>query len=548
MTHHRGSYFTVRLKGPYSPVVFMLDMTPAPRPAAAGPDANTALARRRPARERLVRGRVVSVPWRPGMERVAVHVRYRRTLVMVVVASMAIAGAALPAAAAVGATRVAVTRDNHDAVVQFRAPVAGEELVDVTAAAPGISWERTGAESAVLRLSVDGVYVTDDVVMAATSTTRSFDLGTLPAGRHALRLHFDAASSSEPAEVVYVSGTHFHSVAAGTADYIALSHSPVLYGRNGAGVNVHESGPYQNAVTDTPLVAWHEDTAAATPGHRILKYSIVWSNEDGGTSTPALMARWGRTSDIEWIYQVEVDAAGHTVPGTAVFQSPNHGTTAFAGTYEGDRPLLETCTLNNNVCDTVDDPMRFSLSTAESLDATTEAREQVMDANPWTYRIMAEEIRREGKVVANPDPAQTILIADPDNYLYLVVRKQTLGAANNGIFWIGLAVGVRLKGDPTLYRSDKGLHPDWALQRDDPAATTVQLPPGTRPADIAEIDAIRVNFGPDTGATIQVSAVNRAFFLNAHDQPRRSFLSGPTPATLTASSPTAILYSATGVS
>jgi hypothetical protein len=157
---------------------------------------------------------------------------------------------------------------------------------------------------------------------------------------------------------------------------------------------------------------------------------------------------------------------------------------------------------------------------------------------------MAEEIRREGKVVANPDPAQTVFIADPDDYLYLVVRKQTLGAANDGIFWVGLSIGVRLKGDPTLYRSDKGVHPDWSLQRDDPAATTVQLPPGTRPSDIAEIDAIRVNFGPDTGATVQVNAVNRAFFLSAHDVPRRSFFSGSTPATLTASSPTAILYAA----
>jgi hypothetical protein len=478
------------------------------------------------------------------MERVAVQVRYRRTLVIVLVASLVIVAAALPAAAAgsPGARRPIVTRGGHDASVGFRTRVAGEELVDVTAEAPGVSWQLEGAESAVLQLSVDGVYVTDDVVMAATLVTRSFDLGTLPAGSHVLRLHFDTDSSAPAAEAVYIHQTTFRTVAVGTGAYVALSHSPVLYGRNGVGINSGESGPYQNAVTDTPLVAWHEDTAAATPGDRILKYSIVWSNEDGGTSTPALMARWGRTTDIEWIYQVEVDALGRTVPGTAVFQSPNHGTTAFAGVYEGDRPLLQTCTLNNNVCDKVDDPMRFSLSTEESLDATTQAREQVMDANPWTYRVMAEEARREGKVVAAPDPAQTLFIADPDDYLYLVVRKQTLGAPNGGLFWVGLAIGVLLKGDPTLYRSDKGLHPDWSLQRDDPAATTVELPPGTRPADIADIVAIRVHFGPDTGASIELNAVNRAFFLSPSDQPQPSFVSGPTPATLTASAPAALLY------
>jgi hypothetical protein len=482
------------------------------------------------------------------MERVAIHGGFRRPLVVVVVAVaivVTILTASLPAVAhSPDARRVAVRRAGRDAVVRFRTAPAGEAIVDITASAPGISWEIGGAESAVLRLSVDIVYVSDDVVMTGTPITRSFDLGPLSAGRHVLRLHFDADSSAPSAELVRVHRIHFHTVAAGTPAYVALSHSPVLYGRNGAGVTPDESGPYQNARTDSPLVAWHEDTAATTPGHRLLKYSIVWSNEDGGTSTPALMARWGRTTDIEWIYQVEVDALGHTVPGTAVFQSAGHGTTVFNGVYEGDRALLQTCTLNNNVCDRVDDPMRFSLSTEASLDATTQAREQVMDANPWTYRIMAAEVRREGKVVAAPDPAQTLFIADPRDYLYLVVRKKTVAPPNTGVFWVGLAIGVRLKGDATLYRSDKGLHPDWSLERDDPAATTVQLPPGTRPFDIAEIEAIRVPFGPDTGATIEVSAVNRTFFLSARDRPRRSILSGPTPATLTPSSPTATLYAA----
>jgi hypothetical protein len=478
------------------------------------------------------------------MERGAVRTEYRRVVVLAVVGMIAAAvGAAVPAAGASVQRRVAVTRDGHDDVVQFRTKVAGEELLDVTAAAPAITWARNGAESAVLRISVDGRYATDDVVMEATPVTRSFDLGTLPAGRHELRLHFDAASSSEPAEVVYVSRTHFETVPAGTTAFVELSHSPVLYGRDIAGVNAVETGPYQNAITDTPLVAWHEDTPAPTPGHRVLTYSIIWSNEDGGTSTPALMAMWGRTTDIEWIYHVEVDAAGHTVPGTAEFQSPAHVTASFAGTYEGDRPLLQTCTLNNNVCDKVDDPMRFSLSTAEGLDGATQAREQVMDANPWTYRIMAEEVRREGKVVADPSPTQTVLIADPEEYLYLVVLKHTVGAPNGGLPFVGLTVGIRLKGDPTLYRSDQG-HVLWSLQRDGAAATTVRLPPGTRPSDIAEIDAIRLAVGRDTGATIQVQAINRAFFLNARDAPRRSFLSGPTPATLTAAAPTAILYSA----
>jgi hypothetical protein len=48
----------------------------------------------------------------------------------------------------------------------------------------------------------------------------------------------------------------------------------------------------------------------------------------------------------------------------------------------------------------------------------------------------------------------------------------------------------------------------------------------------------------DPGSSIEVQAINRAFFLSGQDEPRESFLSGPTPATLTPSSPTAVLYHA----
>jgi hypothetical protein len=442
--------------------------------------------------------------------------------------------AVVPAATASSA----VVDRGHDRTITFRTKTAGEALVDVTAAAPGVSWAVKGRESAVLSLFVDGRYATDDVVPAAFPISREFALGHLKAGRHRLTLRL-AADRSRGSQV-RVTRTAFRIVGHGQA-YTDLSHAPVLYGRNGA----DWGGPFQNAFTDTPLVAWHEDVPAAIPGHRLLTYSYIWSNEDGGTSTPQLMARWGRTTDIEWIYQVEVDAQGHRVPGTAVIQAPNHVTQPFGGTYEGDHPLMQTCTLNNNICDTVDDPMRFALSTSESLDPTTEAREQVMDRNPWTYWVSSAESRREGKVQPDPPTDSTTFIADPRDYLYLVVRKQTVNPPN-ALNWVGLSIGVRLKGDPTLYRSDH-LFPDRSIQRDVPAATTVQLPPGTAPSDIEQITAIRMPAtAVDPGSTIDVQAINRAFFLGQDDQPQKSFLSGPTPATLTPSHPTAVLYSAAG--
>jgi hypothetical protein len=444
----------------------------------------------------------------------------------------AVAGLTVMPAATAG---TAVVDRGHDRTITFRTNRAGEALVDVTAAAPGVSWGVKGHESAVLSLFVDGRYTTDDVVPAAFPITREFALGHLKAGRHRLSLRL-AADRSRGTRV-RVTRTSFRTVGLGQA-YTDLAHAPILYGRNGA----DSGGPFQNAFTDTPLVAWHEDVPATTSGHRLLTYSYIWSNEDGGTSTPQLMARWGRTSDIEWIYQVEVDAQGHRVPGTAVIQAPDHVTQPFGGTYEGDHPLMQTCTLNNNICDRVDDPMRFSLSTSDSPAAPTEAREQVMDRNPWTYWVSSAESRREGKVQPDPPTDSTTSIADPRDYLYLVVRKETVSPPNGVINWVGLSIGVRLKGDPALYRSDH-LFPDRSIQRDLPAATTVQLPPGTQPADIEEITAIRVpTTSADPGSTINVQAVNRAFFLGKDDQPQQSFLSGMTPATLTPNHPTAVIY------
>src|SRR5262249_15480161 len=188
----------------------------------------------------------------------------------------------------------------------------------------------------------------------------------------------------------------------------------------------------------------------ATAGHSIIEYSVVWSNEDGGTSPPALMAQWGRTTDIEWIYRVEVNARGHRVPGSGVFQSPAHGTTVFHGQYDGTHPLLQTCPSNNNVCDKptlktqhqAADPMRFALSTRQ-VRPIGQPREHLMDVHPWTYQVMAREMVREGKVEPTSDPA-TLSLGDPRTYLYLAVDHDTVppGAASG----VGLAVEVQLTG------------------------------------------------------------------------------------------------------
>jgi hypothetical protein len=458
-------------------------------------------------------------------------------------AALALGSAALmamstPASAGAGRT-VTVVRGGHDASVPFSTSSTGETLFDVTASAPDANWGVRGDESSVVSVSIDGKYQTDIVIPFATPTVRHFALGSLGAGRHTLTLHYADDRSAPAANRATLSNLNFTTVDPGSADGIAARYAPVLYGRN-----IDQfGGPFDNAFSDAPLVAWHEAMPAATPGHTILLYSVVWSNEDGGTDTPALMARWGRTTDIEWIYQVEIDQNGNRVPGSDIFQAPSHTTTAFNGAYEGDHAVLDTCTSNNNVCDTVNDPMRFTLSYQQILPAG-QPREFIMDTNPWTYQVTTAEMQREGKLEAVGDPA-TAAVSDERNYLFLSVLKDTIPPGNNGANWVGLSVGVKLKGSDTIYRGDHlgtGGDPTWSIQRDIPAATTVELPPGTTQNDIDQILVFRVPVGTDPGYSVHVTNVERAFFLDASNLPQASFLTWSGSLTLTAANPSAVLW------
>ena len=433
-----------------------------------------------------------------------------------------------------------LARESRPVTVAFTVGRPGEGLLDLVARAPGADWGVAGAEAAVVGVAVDGRDETDVVVPSARPIARQFQLGALGRGRHVLTLTFAADRSAPRVRTAVLDRLRVRTVTGRTSDAaLAARFAPVLHGRDLAGYG----GPLANATTDTPLVAWHAVTPATLPGHRIVETSYIWSNEDGGTDTPRLMARWGRTTDIEWIYRVEVDEFGDRVPGSDTFQAPAHTTTRFAGRYEGTHAVLQTCTENNNVCDRADDPMRFFLSTQQTLPAG-QPREAVMDANPWTYQIMAAEMRREGKIEGVASP-QTAAISDQRNYLFLALDKDT-SAANSGASWVGLAVGVRLRGSATVYRSDHagtGGGTDWSIQRDDPAATTVELPAGTGPGDIDEIVAYRVvNGAVDTGASIHATRLIRGFFLGADHLPQRSFVSGAVDTTLTPAEPSATIW------
>ena len=146
------------------------------------------------------------------------------------------------------------------------------------------------------------------------------------------------------------------------------------------------------------------------------------------------------------------------------------------------RQLLQTATANNSVlpaaADAADARYRFALDASRSLPAGR-AREAMMDANPWTYQVMAKEMARKGKLESPASP-DTPALSDQRNYLYAEVTKTTTyPVAPAPGSWVGVALAVQLRGSDRWYTSHHDV-PDWSIQRDDPAATTIELPAGRR--------------------------------------------------------------------
>src|SRR5437899_2512447 len=204
--------------------------------------------------------------------------------------------------------------------------------------------------------------------------------------------------------------------------FLAQSMAPILHARpNTVG-----------RFTDLPLLMWYE--IVPTARGRQHRYSVIFSNEDGGTATDRLMATWGRTTDIEFVYGVEVDANGRTL--AEEFQGPDHVVTPFRGTHDARHPLEFVVTDNNMVSDTGTAAVRYAPA-PELFDLTNRSREVVMDAHAWSYRVTSQEMLREGKVADNAQ-AGSGKIPDPRRFVFVEACSDLENAA--------LSFGVRSGG------------------------------------------------------------------------------------------------------
>ncbi|HET8550740.1 MAG TPA: hypothetical protein VFL57_22185 [Bryobacteraceae bacterium] len=393
----------------------------------------------------------------------------------------------------------------HAERFEFSGTHGGEGVAELSLSSPGSDWSEAGREAAVATVVLDGKHEQHVMLFAGERpfTYRVF-LGPVLPGDHELTIERNERYSA-PRSGLTVHNARFQIWPAADPYAQVLAHAPVLFAR-------------QNTIgqfSDVPLLAWCQKLDGD-----VLQYTVIFSNEDGGTSTRALMARWGRTTDIEYVYRVQLSPDGRVV--NATIQGRDHKDLPFEGQRFSSHPLLIPVTDNNMVSGEATSAIRYQLAPA-LVKLEGHSREQMMDDHPITYEVAAKELLREHKI--RPfGVAAGESISDPRNYLYIEYAVATSDAA--------VSVTVRRKTDRTARNSSLG-RIDYAIDREDWVRTAVELPPETSADDLWDVSFDCIVGAPRRGeplahsGTCDILNVSKMFFLTRDYRPGPNLWKAP---------------------
>lgn len=386
--------------------------------------------------------------------------------------------------------------------------ITGEGLLRLALESPGTSWgpgppSSTVVDATLANLTTKQIGPKQQFVLfwgsspfvyaAFVGPVRSTDAYSLaisvepPAGRGGLS---QAASGFRP-QVDLLAG-QLELVAPSNAQYLAYAYAPVMYGRS------------TSALHDVPLLTYATVSPAAG-GATQLTYVFVWSHEDAGTGFLPFLewGTWGRMTDIENAISFTVEPNG-LVPGAQYLWGgepalgfPDSQSALkevdkpFAGTWWGHHPVLRDATGNNDFSDEGTTPFRFQLAPVAA-PTPGQARDAVMDANPFTYQVMANEVARwyadTSTNPSSPEPGQATQ--------YAIVDLDTTGKGVSSV-----AVDLHLSGYPGWFRSDFGW--GFPLVSAGHVRTVVKLPLGWSGHPITGVRAVVEPPSAAAGVTVR---------------------------------------------
>jgi hypothetical protein len=351
----------------------------------------------------------------------------------------------------------------------------------------------------MLNVSLDGRYSQHLPLVRTGEGEYRILVGTVEAGPHRVTLGLDGdrtapelrAAGAAEFEVARIEAVH-----KSDARFEALSLAPFLYER------ANTAGRF----SDVPVFAWYE-REPTDRGVRY-RYTVIFTNEDGGTPADRLMATWGRTTDVEYVYSVEVDPSGSILAED--YQGPEHEILPFKGRRDLRHPLLWVTTDNNMVQDRGETTVRFA-PLPIPLSLTNVSREAVMDDHPWLYAVTAKELAREGKIAPGAPPG-TGQIDDSRRFVHVEGCGEVGDAA--------LTFGIRL-ADGHWEWADRGR--GYGIARDGCFRGAVPLPADAGWADIRRIGVRAIERSGRSGsAPARLRRINKVFMLDDGFAPRRS--------------------------
>jgi len=399
----------------------------------------------------------------------------------------------------------------------FTLSADAEVVVTITARCPDCDWSQAGREAVLLELTLDGVY-SQHLALTRGREAAPYRvlLGTLSAGAHQLTIRRDTGRSAPRAGPAIVDRIGIEVFTAGSPEHRWLSRAPILRARPGT----------IDRFSDFPLLMYVEtDVGGEGPGPYRYQYTVIFSHEDGGTATDRLMATWGRTTDVEFVFGVRADDAAAGPLGREVIQAEGHEWVPFDGPRRGAHPILWVATDNNMVAaHGPEDTISFAPAPQlVSLKATS--REAVMDAEPWTYAVTSAEMAREGRV----DPgagAGSGKIPDPRRYAVIEACADVKDAT------LAFDIGVRGSGQQIAWHATDRDEPRFRIARGGCFRGGAPLPPGVEARDIAGL-RVRAYTRParageeplPAGAgQVVLRQVNRVFMLDPEFKPALSSL------------------------
>jgi hypothetical protein len=398
-------------------------------------------------------------------------------------------------------TLVAGTAQAQIATATFETATRAEAIATITATCNACAWDVAGREAVVTSLALDGRYVQHLPIVRTGRADYRIMLGQVEPGRHTLVIDEDAELTSSELRGhsrATVETTAFQLITASARDYAAISLAPIIYARPDT------VGKY----TDGPVFMWYEIEPSAR-GTRY-RYSVIFTNEDGGTPADRLMATWGRTTDIEYLYSVELNAKGEILDDD--IQGPRHEILPFNGRREGRHPLLWVSTSNNMVLPQGTTRVRYAPAPI-AFPLRDVSREAVMDTYPWLYEVMAQELKREGKIAADP-PAGRGTIPDPRRFVF-VEGCGTLAEK-------GLAFALRVG---TQWISSDRDRSDFRIVRDGCFRAAIPLPAHATIRDVRALRAqVFARAGKNNATPARLTRINTAFMLDDHFVPGTSIL------------------------